>query len=191
MHYYVPPRFELFEFDDRLLSPRPQASSRWFNGWNGPLSEPAEEVTLAWSTTRATVLVATSGRDEPAEFARLSAAHLALGGDVLPLPSRPGSARAVHQEIQRISSDDRWAVGPALAPGGAPSHVVAGNGFALAYAPVGGAMVLVAAVGVRPGQFTVRKATDWEAYDLDATKSHSLSELNQKLSELNQRRTPT
>ena len=36
------------------------------------------------------------------------------------------------------------------------------------YGPVGGEMVLIAAVGVRPDQFRVRKVTDWEVYDLDA-----------------------
>jgi hypothetical protein len=38
-------------------------------------------------------------------------------------------------------------------------------------------MVLVAAVGVRPDQFRVRKVTDWEVYDLDATVTRPLSEL--------------
>lgn len=179
VHYYVPPRFELFEFDERPLSLSPQDSRRWFSGWNGPVGAPAREVTLAWSAGRATVLVATADWDGPAELTRLSAAHLALGGDALPVPSRPVSTGAVMREIERISaSDELWAVGPALAPDGPPSQVAAGDGFWLAYAPAGAETVLVAAVGASPGQLSVRKATDWEAYDLDATRAHELGELN-------------
>jgi hypothetical protein len=79
MHYYVPPRFDLFEFDDESLGLSPRPSRRWFG-------------------------------------ARLSAVHLALGGTALPVPGRPN-------------------------------------------------------------QFRVRKVTDWAAYDVDVTTSHSLSEL--------------
>ena len=178
MHYYVPPRFDLFEFDDESLGLSPQSSQRRFGHWNGRLSQPAEEVTLAWSAAGAAVLVDTSGRDEPAEYARLSAAHLALGGTALPVPDRPGSTKGVVREIERISANEElWAPGPVIAPGGSPSRVAAGHGFSLAYSPVGGEMVLVAAVGVRPDQFRVRKVTDWEVYDLDATVTRPLSEL--------------
>lgn len=68
-----------------------------------------------------------------------------------------------------------------MAPGGAPLQVAAGNGFPVAYSDVGGEVVLLAAVGVRPDQFSVRKVTDWEAYDLDVTTSHTLFELNRAL----------
>ena len=82
------------------------------------------------------------------------------------------------REIERISATrELWALGPVIAPGGSPSQVTAADGFSLAYSPVGGEMVLVAAVGVSPEQFRVRKVTDWAAYDVDATTSHSLSEL--------------
>ena len=64
-----------------------------------------------------------------------------------------------------------------MAPGGSPSQVAAGNGFSLAYSSVGSETVLVAAVGIRPDELTVRKVTDWDAYDLDATTSHPLREL--------------
>ncbi|MGH3299681.1 MAG: hypothetical protein ACRDP7_48640 [Trebonia sp.] len=178
MHYYVPPRFDLFEFDDESLGLSPRSSQRRFSGWNGLVGQPAEEVILAWSASGATVLVATSGRDEPMEFSRLSAAHLALGGTALPVPDRPGSTEAVVREIERISAtEELWTPGPAMAPGGSPSHAAAGNAFSVAYAPVGGEMVLVAAVGVRADQFRVRKVTDWGVYDLDATVTHPLSEL--------------
>lgn len=182
MYYYAPPRFELFEFDGESLGLGPRRGRRWFSHWNGLLGEPAEEVTLAWSGDGATVLVTTSGRDEPTEFARLSAVHLALGGTSLPVPVRPGSAEAVNAEIKRISATgELWAPGPAMAPGGAPSQVAEGNGFSVAYSDAGGEMVLLAAVGVRPDQFSVRKVTDWEAYDLDARTGHTLSELNRAL----------
>ena len=182
MHYYAPPRFELFEFDAESLGRGPQRGQRWFSHWNGLVGEPAEEVTLAWSAAGATVLVATSARDEPTEFARLSAVHLALGGTLLPVPLRPGSAEAVNAEIKRISAtEELWAPGPAMAPGGTPSQVATGKGFSVAYSDVGGEVVLLAAVGVRPDQFNVRKVTDWAAYDLDATTSHTLSELTRAL----------
>jgi hypothetical protein len=176
--YYVPPRFDLFEFDEEPLGLTSQPSQRWFSHFNGLISKPAETVTLAWSTLGATVLVDTSGRDEPTVFARLSAAHLALGGTALPLPARPGSTAAVQREIRRYSeTDDLWVPGPVMAPGGSPSQVAAGNGFFLAYSTVGRETVLIAAVGVRPDQLTVRKLTDWDAYDLDGSRSHPLSEL--------------
>ena len=178
MNYYVPPRFDLFEFDEEPLGLSPQSSQRWFSHFNGLISKPAESVTLAWSTAGATVLVDTSGRDERTAFARLSAAHLALGGTALPVPARPGSTAAVQREIRRFAeTDELWAPGPVMAPGGSPSQVAAGNGFSLAYSPVGSETVLVAAVGIRPDQLTIRKVADWDAYDLDATTSHPLSEL--------------
>jgi hypothetical protein len=182
MYYYVPPQFELFEFDDESLGLGPQSGRRWFSHWNGLIGKPADEVTLAWSAAGATVLVATSGRDEPAEFARLSAAHLALGGTLLPASVRPGSAEAVNREIKRISATgELWAPGPVLTPGGAPSQVAEGNGFSIAYSDIAGERVLLAAVGVHPDQFSVRKVTGWEAYDLCATTGHTLSELNRAL----------
>jgi hypothetical protein len=65
-----------------------------------------------------------------------------------------------------------------MAPGGSRSQVAAGDGFSLAYSRVGGETVLVAAVGIRPDRLRVRKVTGWEAYDLDATRSRPLSELD-------------
>ena len=179
MNHYVPPRFDLFEFDEEPPGLSTQSGQRWFSHWNGPISKPAEEVTLAWSSSGATVLVATSGRDEPTVFARLAAAHLALGGTALRVPSRPGSTAAVQREIRRYSeTEELWVPGPVMGPGGSLSQVAAGEGFSLAYSHVGSDTVLVAAVGIRPDRLRVRKVTDWEAYDLDPTRSHPLSELN-------------
>jgi hypothetical protein len=170
VNYYVPPRFDLFEFDEESAGLSTQSSQRWFSHWNGLIGKPAEEVTLAWSAADATVLVATSGRDESAVFARLTAAHLALGGTALPVPSRPGSTAAVQREIRRYSeTDELWVSGPVMAPGGLPSQVAAGDGFSLAYSRVGSETVLIAAVGIRPDGLRVRKVADWGDYDLDAT----------------------
>jgi hypothetical protein len=182
VNYYVPPRFDLFEFDEESPGLSAQSSQRWFSHWNGLIGKPAEEVTLAWSTAGTTVLVATSGQDEPTAFARLAAAHLALGGTALPVPSRPGSTAAVQREIRRYSeTEELWVPGPVMAPGGSPSQMAAGDGFSLAYSRVGGETVLVAAVGIRPDRLRVRKVTGWEAYDLCATTGHTLSELNRAL----------
>jgi hypothetical protein len=65
-----------------------------------------------------------------------------------------------------------------MASSGSPADVAVCDGFSLAYGHVGSEMVLVAAVGVRPDQFRVRKVRDWGAYDIDATKSYPMSELN-------------
>ena len=177
MNYYVPPRFDLFEFDEE--SPGLSAvSQRWFSHWNGLIGKPAEEVNLAWSTAGATVLVATSVWDEPTVFARLAAAHLALGGTVLPVPSRPGSTAVSDGDPGYSETEELWVPGPVMAPGGSPSQMAAGDGFSLAYSRAGSETVLVAAVGIRSDRLRVRKVTGWEAYDLDATTSHPLSELN-------------
>jgi hypothetical protein len=55
--------------------------------------------------------------------------------------------------------------------------VAVADGFAVAYGRVSGKTVLIAAANVRPDQFRVRAVRDWDAYDVDATKSHSMSEL--------------
>jgi hypothetical protein len=178
MYYYVPPAFDIFEFDDELPDPG-QPTRRWFNSWNGAVDEPAQDVSLGWSAGHASVVVATSGQSLDTKWARRTAGHLALGGVALPIPQRPESAGAVHQEIQRIAStEDLWSPGPVLATGGSPSQVSICDGFAIAYGHVGGEIVLVAAVGVLPSQFRVRKVMDWVPYGINATKRHPLSELN-------------
>lgn len=178
MHRYVPPRFDLFEFDDEPHSPSRQGQRR-FNGWNGLVDQPAEEVSLGWFLADAAVLVATSGRFYDTAWARLSAAHLALGGTALEATIRPGTAEDMQRELERITSTgELWSTGPAMVPDGSPSDAAVCDGFSLAYGRIDGETVLVAAVGIRPEQFKVRIVRDWAAYDIDATQSHPLSELS-------------
>ena len=180
-YYYVPPGFELYEFDDASLRPG-QPARRRFRHFNGPVGQPAEEVVLGWSAGDAAVLVATSGRpgDEDPEWSRMGAAHLALGGTFLRASARPATTRGVGQEMRRIAeSAELWSPGPAIVPGGPPSDLAVLDGYILARSAAGGQQVLIAAVGLAPGQLQVRQVGDWAAYDLDATRTQSLNELNQ------------
>jgi hypothetical protein len=175
---YLPPRFELYEFDDEPSRPGEHVR-RGFLGWNGPVNEPAQEVSLTWRAGDAGAFVSTSRRPNEAQWARLSAAHLALAGDTLGIPGRPSTTEEVVQEIQRIAaSAELWSPGPAIVPGGPPADVAVCDGFCLAYSHVGPEMVLVAAVGIRTDQLRVRKVRDWGDYPFDATQSHSLSDLS-------------
>jgi hypothetical protein len=181
--YYVPPSFGLYEFDGTPLPPD-QAARRWFRHWNGPVGQPAEEVVLGWTAGDAAVLVATSGRpgDEDTEWGRMSAAHLALGGTFLSASARPAGTREVGQEMMRIArSPGLWSPGPVIVPGETPAELAVRDGYVIARSQAGGQHVFIAAVGVAAGQLLVRAVRDWTVYDLDATRGHSLSELNQAL----------
>jgi hypothetical protein len=169
---YVPPGFELYEFDDESLRPG-QPGRRTFHNWNGQVDTPAQEVSLAWQAGDATALVSTSGRPDEAQWARLSAAHLALAGDTLRIPGRPSTTEEVTREIQRIAtSAELWSSGPAIIPGGSPSDVAVCDGFCLAYSHANAEIVLIAAVGVRADQLRVRKVRDLGCYDFDGTQAH-------------------
>lgn len=168
---YVPPKFELYEFDAGSVPPG-QPERRTFHGWNGPIGEPAEEVSLAWWAGDAAAFVSTSGRPNETRWARLSTAHLALAGESLRIPARPGTTGEVAQEIRRIAaSAELWTPGPALVPGGTPADVAVCDGFCLAYSRIDTEMVLVAAAGVDAGQLRVRKVRNWSDYDVDATQA--------------------
>lgn len=174
---YLPPEFDLYEFDDGSPPPATPAR-RWFSHWNGPIGAPAQEVTLGWSAGDATVLVGTLGQLKHEPWARLSAAHLALGGEDLPLPGRPASATATQRELQRImSSDELWSEGPALVAGGPVSQAAVLAGYAVGYCRVSEGAAFVAAVGIAPGEFRLRNVRDWTAYDHDATRRFPLSDL--------------
>jgi hypothetical protein len=174
---YVPPEFDLYEFDDDRLSPG-SPPRRWFSHWNGALGAPAQEVRLGWSAADATVLVGTQGQLRHEPLARLGAAHLALGGLEMPLASRPASATATQRELQRImSSDELWSEAPAMMAGGAASQVAILAGYVIAWCRAGEGAALVAAVGIRPDKFRLRKVRDWTAYDHDATRRFPLSDL--------------
>ena len=168
---YLPPKFELYEFDGGSRPPD-QPERRTFHGWNGLVGEPAEEVSLAWWAGPAAAFVSTSGRPNEARWARLSAIHLAFAGETLRIPSRPGTTEGVAQEIRRIaSSAELWAPGPALTQGGPPSDVAACDGFCLAYSQLDAELVVVAAAGVGADQLRVRKVRNWNDYDLNATQA--------------------
>jgi hypothetical protein len=178
LYSYVPPTFDLFEFDDESLH-LGQQGRRQFNDWNGLANQPAQEVTLAWRTDRAVVLVATSDHaDADGAWARLTAVHMALGGDTLPIPARPDSDEATHGEIQRLTSTEEfWRLGPALFDSGSLAHVAVCDGFSVGYGHMGDIMVCIAATGIRPDQFKVRKVRDGTVYDIDPGNPHPLSEL--------------
>jgi hypothetical protein len=174
---YEPPQFDRYEFDDECPSPATRAR-RWFSHWNGPIGAPAQEVRLGWSAGDATVLVGTQGKLQHEPWARLGAAHLALSGDDLPLARRPASATATQRELQRImSSDELWSEAPALVAGGPASQAAALAGYAIAWCGVGEGVAFVAAVGIAPDNFKLRKVRDWTAYDHDATRRFPLSDL--------------
>ena len=166
---FVPPVFDLYEFDDGAPSDAPRPARCWFRNWNGLIGSPAEEVTLGWSAGDATVLVGTRGivHDEP--WARHEAALLLLSGDDILLPSRPTSPCAVHRELERImSTDELWSAAPAPFAGGPAAQAAVLDGYALAYCLLGGGAVFVAAVGVDPGRVRIRKVRDWTTYDHNA-----------------------
>ena len=102
MTRFVPARFALYEFADRDQQAGPVR--RWLNHWDGALGQPAEEVTLAWSVDDAVVLVCTSGRDYHDAEARSRAAHLALGGNTLPVANQSADVADTVREMECLSS---------------------------------------------------------------------------------------
>lgn len=167
MDWFIPATFDLYEFDDRHRPGLADASARrWFSHWDGPLGAPAEEVNLGWSDGAATVVVCTSGRSYDVAEAKSRAAHLALGGDELPIADRPSSAESTVREIERIeSADELWSEIPAILPDGIAAAAKC-NGFAIAYNWLTNGMVCMAATGLDANQFRVRKVDDWDAYGI-------------------------
>jgi hypothetical protein len=76
-----------------------------------------------------------------------------------------------------MSTDELWSAAPALFAGGPASQAAVLDGYALAYCLLGDGAVFVAAVGVDPGRFRIRRVQDWTAYDHDASTSFLLSDL--------------
>jgi hypothetical protein len=168
--HYLPASFSLYEFDDTgWAGPAGPAGQRRFSHWDGPVGQPAEEVTLSWAADQATVLVCTSGRTYDDEYARYRAAHLALGGTTLPIPNRPDTAADIARELERFrDAPESWREAPAGLPGGSPLHTAVSAGFAVGYSLLASGAVFIAAVGVEPDQFRLREVRDWDAYDVDA-----------------------
>lgn len=162
MTRFLPPPFNLWEFDNS--GPLVKAAERrWLSHWDGLVGSPAEEVSLGWSAGAAVALICTSGRSYDHTEARFRAAHLALGGDELPLAHRPPDATATMREISRISSaDELWRRG-ASAAAGMPALTVAlcDGGFTVAYFPLADGYVFIAAVRLAAGHLRVREVADW------------------------------
>jgi hypothetical protein len=164
MERYIPPAFPLYEFsaegaDIRALGGGEAGERRWFAHWDGLVGAPAEEVILAWSRGRATVAVCTSGRPYEPRRARFRAAHLALGGTLLPIRRRPADATEIVRELERLRDGDRfWARYAGLLPGAAYAEAAACDGYAVAYTIFDGGAVFVTAVGVPAERFRIRVA---------------------------------
>lgn len=176
MRRFVPAIFDLYEFDQS--DQRANTVRRWFDHWDGPMGQPAEEVTLSWSAADAVALVCTSGRSYSDAEARLRACHLALGGTTLPLPERPASAADTFQEMERLSSTaTSWSTHPNNADQ-AQLKIVNGRGFATGYTLLRHGAIFVAATGVAPDELQIRPVRDMTSYDVDATVSFPLSSLH-------------
>lgn len=76
-----------------------------------------------------------------------------------------------------MSSDELWSPIPAMAPGEPPAQSAVLDGFSIASCMLGDGAVFVAAVGVGPDSFRVRKVRDWAGYDYNAMTSFPLSDL--------------
>ncbi|MFI1093757.1 hypothetical protein [Streptomyces sp. NPDC020917] len=170
--FYVPATFDLYEFDDgSVATGQSTPPKRWFVHWDGLIGAPAEEVILGWSAGDAVAMVCTSGGDYDRAGARFRAAHLALGGDALPIPGRPQGILATNQAMEELTTSGLW-----TGSGDVPDHEVtaetaAADGFAIGHQRVGGCSVFIAAVNVEPARFAVRTVRDWSAYDVDARTS--------------------
>lgn len=160
MNRFLPAVFDLYEFGDRPgAGSRPAPGRRWFSHGNGLLGAPAEEVSLGWSDGGATIVVCTSGRSYDEGWARSRAAHLALGGDELPIPDRPGPPAEVSGETDRTGSAAAlWGEAPALLSGRPAARAAACDGFAAGYRRLTNGMIFIAAVGIDPHRFAVRPA---------------------------------
>jgi hypothetical protein len=179
--FFTPAAFELYEFDGRGdPARRDGAPRRWFSAFDGLIGAPAEQVHLGWSNGPASVIVCTSGLAYDTTQARARAAHLALGGDALPIPARPATPLDTHRTTDGISrADALWSAWPATAggtrtpgglsgPGGGEfAETAAPEGFSLGYRRLDGVVVFLAAVGVSPAGFGIRPVADWAAYDVD------------------------
>ncbi|MEW2522699.1 hypothetical protein [Actinacidiphila alni] len=161
MHYFVPAEFDLYEFDDGgVPAGGGELAERRLVHWDGLIGEPAEEVQLRWSAGDRAVIVCTSGRSYDTAAARFRAAHLALGGDALPLPARPADPAATHRAMEDLARSPLWSGTP-------EAETAALDGFSLAHRRVPSGTVLVAAVNLSPDRLPTRPVHDWSPYDPD------------------------
>ncbi|WP_069464572.1 hypothetical protein [Actinacidiphila rubida] len=176
---FVPPEFDLFQFDDgQPTMGRGPASRRWFIHWDGLIGAPAEEVMLGWSAGDSLVIVCTSGRRYDRSEARFRASHVALGGDVLPIPGRPQGPLATNQTMEELRNSELW-TGTGDAPNPEDTgETAAAEGYSIGYQRLRDGIVFIAAVNVEPAQFRIRKVQDWSPYDVDPRTSFPLSALS-------------
>ena len=157
MNSYIPPAFPLYEF-----VPRKSAGStdrRWLAGWDGLVGAPAADVLLAWERGPASVLVRTTNRVFEGTYARVVAAHLALGGTFLPAPLRPVGPTQIKREIERFQDDaGLWSPIPGHVPDATRAEAASAEGYSIAYTQFDEGAVFLAAVGVQPEDFRVRIA---------------------------------
>jgi hypothetical protein len=158
--HYIPPAFPLYEFSPEVADRRGAGGERrWFAHWDGLVGEPAREVILAWSRGTATVSVCTSGDAYEPKRARFRAAHLALGGTLLPVPRRPPDAGEIAREMARLRDDDRcWTRYTGLLPDATYAEAASCDGYDVAYSLFGDGAVFVTAVGVPAQRFRIRVA---------------------------------
>jgi hypothetical protein len=155
MDSYIPPAFPLYEF-----VPKESADGtdrRRLAHWDGLVGAPAADVLLAWERGPASVLVRTTDRVFEGTYARVVAAHLALGGTLLPTVLRPVGPKRIVREIERFrDDDDLWSPIPDLVPGATRAEAAAADGYSIAYTQFDEGAVFVAAVGVPLEDFRVR-----------------------------------
>ncbi|SEG92220.1 hypothetical protein SAMN05216223_12587 [Actinacidiphila yanglinensis] len=184
---FVPAEFGLHEFDDGdVAAGGGAAARRWFSHWDGLIGAPAEEVHLGWAAAGSVVIVCTSGRRYDRAEARFRAAHLALGGDALPLAARPRGPLATHQAIDALANSEAlWTrTGTGIAGSGSGpgteedrAETATADGFSMGYQRLGDVVVFVVAVQLDPARFRVRPVDDWSAYAVDARTGFPLSAL--------------
>ncbi len=173
MTRFVPARFALYEFDDRDQQAGPVR--RWLNHWDGAVGQPAEEVALAWSVDDAVVLVCTSGRDYDDAEARSRAAHLALGGNTLPVANQSVDVADTVREMECLSSTHQaWSQPKAALD--LRFTTTATPEFLTGYLLLDYGAVFFAAAPAR--QPRIRPVDNWTRYDVDATVEFPLSALH-------------
>jgi hypothetical protein len=157
MNGYIPPAFPLYEFVPK--EPAGGTDRRSPAGWDGLVGAPAADVLLAWERGPASVLVRTTDRNFEGAYARVVAAHLALGGTFLPATLRPVGPARIMREIERFRDDDGlWSPIPGLVPDATRTEAAAADGYSIAYTQFDKGAVFVAAVGVPLEDLRVRIA---------------------------------
>lgn len=157
MNSYLPPAFPLYEFVPKKLAN--DTNRRWLAGWDGLTGAPAADVLLAWEKGPASALVRTTNRTFEGTYARVVAAHLALGGTFLPTALRPVGPTRIMREIERLRDDESlWSPLPGLVPNATYAEAAAADGYSIAYTQFNEGAVFIAAVGIPPEDFKVRIA---------------------------------